>query len=47
MVGVLPLMAFAVVGGGRRSTRARTVGKHFARLLDRHDELGCGRRARW
>jgi hypothetical protein len=38
MVGVLPVMAFAVVDEDVVD-RARTIGKHFARLLDRHDEL--------
>jgi len=36
MVGVLPLMAFAVVDE-TAIERARTMGKHFARLLERHD----------
>ena len=38
MVGVLPLMAFAVVED-EAVARARTLGKHFSRLLERHDEL--------
>jgi len=38
MVGVLPLMAFAVVEESAVA-RARTMGKHFARLVDRHDQL--------
>ena len=37
MVGVLPLTAFAVVDDST-VVRARTMGKHFARLLERHDE---------
>ena len=37
MVGVLPLMAFAVVDEAILD-RARLLGKHFARLLERHDE---------
>jgi hypothetical protein len=37
MVGVLPLMAFAVVDEAILD-RARLLGKHFGRLLERHDE---------
>jgi hypothetical protein len=37
MVGVLPLTAFAVVDDAA-IVRARSLGKHFARLLERHDE---------
>ena len=37
MVGVLPLTAFAVVDDAAVD-RARAMGKHFARLLERHDE---------
>jgi hypothetical protein len=36
MVGVLPLLAFAVVDEAAVA-RARTLGKHFARMLERHD----------
>ena len=37
MVGVLPLTAFAVVDDAA-IVRARAMGKHFARLLERHEE---------
>jgi len=37
MVGILPLTAFAVVDDAA-VVRARDMGKHFARLLERHDE---------
>ena len=41
MVGVLPLTAFAVVDDSAVS-RARTLGKRFAKLLDRHDDYRHG-----
>ena len=41
MVGVLPLTAFAVVDESAVN-RARTVGKRFAKLLDRHDDYRHG-----
>jgi hypothetical protein len=41
MVGVLPLTAFAVVDDAAIA-RARTMGKHFARLLERHGERQRG-----